>query len=227
MLYTPQNTLYTNHKRMIRTITQLLKPCIAGCAMALCSLGLTAQNAELVKLSLHQPELQELRTDGTTTGEASIPADEKQALVDIYNSLDGANWSPSWDRWDLTADPATWKGVTIKNGHVVELKIDRRKAKGELPASIADLTELEVFWCQSNQITKLPDELFTMPKLREFAASLQNIGGERTLTQEFPKKVNLPALETLFMDSNALTGSLPSDMNLPKIKTGCYPRDTD
>ena len=216
-------TFYTlTQTNMIQPITQLRKAYIAGCAIALCSLGLQAQNAELVKLSLHQPEPQELRADDAPiTGESSIPADEKQALIDIYNSLDGANWSPSWDRWDLTTDPDTWKGVTIKDGHVVELKIDRRKAKGELPASIADLTELEVFWCQSNQITKLPDELFTMPKLREFAASLQNIGGERTLTQVFPKKVNLPALETLFMDSNALTGSLPSDMNLPKIKTLC------
>ena len=207
---------------MVRTITQLRRACIVSFAIALCSLGLTAQNVELVKLSLPQPKLQELRADETTTaGESSIPADEKQALIDIYNNLDGANWSPSWNRWDITTDPATWKGVKVRDGHVVELKIDRRKAKGELPASIANLTELEVFWCQSNHISKLPDELFTMPKLRELAASLQNVGGTRTLTQEFPKKVNMPALETLFMDSNALTGSLPSDMNLPKIKTLC------
>ncbi|WP_293965603.1 immunoglobulin domain-containing protein, partial [uncultured Porphyromonas sp.] len=140
---------------------------------------------------------------------------------DIYNSLDGANWTPSWNRWDLTADPTTWKGVTIFFFYLVVLKIDLHNAKGELSASIANLTELEVFWCQSNEITKLPDELFTMPKLRELAASLQNIGGNRTLTQKFPKKVDMPALETLFMDSNALTGSLPSDINLPKIKTLC------
>ena len=202
---------------MIRTITQLLKPCIAGCAMALCSLGLTAQNAELVKLSLHQPELQELRADGTTTGESSIPADEKQALVDIYNSLDGANWKPTYKRWDLTADPETWSGVTIQNGHVVGLKIDRLWAKGEVPASIANLTELETFICFSNQITKFPDELFTMKKLKMFVADMQNVGDTRTLTQEFPKKVDLPAMESFSMASNALTGSLPSDINMPKL----------
>ena len=73
---------------MIQTITQLRKVCIASCAIALCSLGLQAQNAELVKLSLHQPELQALRADDASiTGESSIPADEKQALIDIYNSL--------------------------------------------------------------------------------------------------------------------------------------------
>lgn len=201
---------------MIRTITQLLKTCIAGGAIALCSLGLQAQNAELVKLSLHQPELQELRADGTT-GESSIPADEKQALVDIFNSLDGTNWKPSYKRWDLTADPETWSGVTIQNGHVVGLKIDRVWAKGEVPASIANLTELETFICFSNQITKFPDELFTMKKLKMFVADMQNVGDTRTLTQEFPKKVDLPAMEAFSMVSNALTGSLPSDMNMPKL----------
>ena len=203
---------------MIQTITQLRKVCIAGCAIALCSLGLQAQNAELVKLSLHQPELQALRADDASiTGESSIPADEKQALIDIYNSLDGANWKPSYKRWDLTADPETWSGVTIQNGHVVGLKIDRLWAKGEVPASIADLTELETFICYSNQITKFPDELFTMKKLKTFVADLQNVGETRTLTQEFPKKVDLPAMESFSMANNALTGSLPSDMNMPKL----------
>lgn len=203
---------------MIQTITQLRKVCIAGCAIALCSLGLQAQNAELVKLSLHQPELQALRADDASiTGESSIPADEKQALIDIYNSLDGANWKPTYKRWDLTADPETWSGVTIQNGHVVGLKIDRLWAKGEVPASIADLTELETFICYSNQITKFPDELFTMKKLKTFVADLQNVGETRTLTQEFPKKVDLPAMESFSMANNALTGSLPSDMNMPKL----------
>ncbi|WP_461484502.1 leucine-rich repeat domain-containing protein [Porphyromonas asaccharolytica] len=203
---------------MMQTITQLRKVCIAGCAIALCSLGLQAQNAELVKLSLHQPELQALRADDASiTGESSIPADEKQALIDIYNSLDGANWKPTYKRWDLTADPETWSGVTIQNGHVVGLKIDRLWAKGEVPASIADLTELETFICYSNQITKFPDELFTMKKLKTFVADLQNVGETRTLTQEFPKKVDLPAMESFSMANNALTGSLPSDMNMPKL----------
>ncbi len=202
----------------MQTITQLRKVCIAGCAIALCSLGLQAQNAELVKLSLHQPELQALRADDASiTGESSIPADEKQALIDIYNSLDGANWKPTYKRWDLTADPETWSGVTIQNGHVVGLKIDRLWAKGEVPASIADLTELETFICYSNQITKFPDELFTMKKLKTFVADLQNVGETRTLTQEFPKKVDLPAMESFSMANNALTGSLPSDMNMPKL----------
>lgn len=204
---------------MVQTITQLRRACIVSCAMALCSLGLTAQNAELVKLSLHQPEQPELRADATTTaGEVSIPADEKQALVDIYNSLDGPNWEPKYKRWDLTANPDTWSGVTIRDGHVVGLAIDRLKAKGEVPASIANLTELETFMCYSNQITKFPDQLFTMKKLKKFVADLQNFGDTRTLTQEFPKKVDLPAMEAFSMANNALTGSLPSDMNMPKLK---------
>lgn len=64
---------------MIQTITQLRKTCIAGCAIALCSLGLQAQNAELVRLSVPQPVLQELRADdATNAGESSISAGQDQ-----------------------------------------------------------------------------------------------------------------------------------------------------
>ena len=73
-------TFYTlTQTNMIQTITQLRKVCIAGCAIALCSLGLQAQDAELVKLSLRQPEPQELRADDASiTGESSIPAGQDQ-----------------------------------------------------------------------------------------------------------------------------------------------------
>lgn len=72
---------------MIQTITQLRKTCIAGCAIALCSLGLQAQNAELVRLSVPQPVLQELRADdATNTGESSIPAGQDQ-LNDNFKTI--------------------------------------------------------------------------------------------------------------------------------------------
>ena len=64
---------------MIQTITQLRKTCIAGCVIALCSLGLQAQNAELVRLSVPQPVLQELRADdATNAGETALPAGQDQ-----------------------------------------------------------------------------------------------------------------------------------------------------
>lgn len=64
---------------MIQTITQLRKICIAGCVIALCSLGLQAQNAELMGLSIPQPVLQEIRaTDATNAGETTLPAGQDQ-----------------------------------------------------------------------------------------------------------------------------------------------------
>lgn len=181
---------------------------------------LKAQEVTLLRPSLTLSETRESYEETLNQNtETSIPAEEKQALVDIYNNCDGENWSPSWNRWDLSKDPSEWKGVTIKDGHVTELKIQGQKVKGEIPSSIGNLKELQLLYCSSNQISKFPDELFTLPKLREFYADLQNRGGEKTLKQEFPKKVNLPELETLYLADNEISGSLPADINLPKLKT--------
>ena len=84
---------------MVRTITNLRKSCIAGCAIALCSLGmhtaLQAQEVELVKSLSPQIMPQWSMVKSISEGDAEIPADEKQALIDIYNNLGGASWAPS------------------------------------------------------------------------------------------------------------------------------------
>jgi len=46
---------------------------------------------------------------------AKIPAAEKDALIDLYNTTKGAEWTITWN----LNEPATkWHGVTIKNDHV-------------------------------------------------------------------------------------------------------------
>lgn len=157
----------------------------------------------------------ELKAQGT-----SIPKEERQALVDLYNNCNGANWRPSSQQWDLNADPTTWKGVKIENGHVTELKLIGIRMEGAIPASFGNLKELENLYCSSNQITKLPDELFTLPKLKGLYVDTQtkNAGQEFTLKMEFPKKINLPSLEVFYLSDNKITGNLPQDINMPKVK---------
>lgn len=58
----------------------------------------------------------------------SIPAAEKAALVALYNSTNGANWTTNmnWDVTDPNAEVTNWnyvnqtgwEGVTIENDHV-------------------------------------------------------------------------------------------------------------
>ena len=49
-----------------------------------------------------------------------IPAAERQALVDLYDRCKGRSWKKS-DGWKTSA--SEWHGVTVKNGHVVEISL--------------------------------------------------------------------------------------------------------
>lgn len=112
--------------------------CLVAAAMLSSSMVVEAQVARNVEQTLREGEATSV-----------IPEEEKKALLDFYNKLDGANWQKS-KRWDISQSPSTWKGLTIRNGHVVKIDLGGAKLKGELPASIAQLTELEELWLYSN-----------------------------------------------------------------------------
>ncbi|MEN8220437.1 MAG: hypothetical protein ABFS56_29630, partial [Pseudomonadota bacterium] len=45
-----------------------------------------------------------------------IPSTECQALIALYNSTDGANWSNKTG-WNLTNTPCSWYGIQCSGGH--------------------------------------------------------------------------------------------------------------
>ncbi len=61
--------------------------------------------------------------------------DDSLALVELYNTTDGANWTTPWDlntRW------TTWTGVVLNstNDCVLELNLANRGLKNTIPASM-------------------------------------------------------------------------------------------
>ncbi|WP_295810820.1 leucine-rich repeat domain-containing protein, partial [uncultured Apibacter sp.] len=78
-----------------------------------------------------------------------VPEKEYQALVDIYNQLNGANWGTSngWKKWSITENnlhEEPWSGVTVENGHVTGLDLYYfYNVKGKLPESIKNLEYLK------------------------------------------------------------------------------------
>ena len=49
---------------------------------------------------------------------AQISDLEKNALIDLYNTTNGAEWNTTWD---LNKDVSTWHGITIVNNAVSEI----------------------------------------------------------------------------------------------------------
>eukprot|EP00441_Pelagodinium_beii_P020865 CAMPEP_0197661582 /NCGR_PEP_ID=MMETSP1338-20131121/51539_1 /TAXON_ID=43686 ORGANISM="Pelagodinium beii, Strain RCC1491" /NCGR_SAMPLE_ID=MMETSP1338 /ASSEMBLY_ACC=CAM_ASM_000754 /LENGTH=375 /DNA_ID=CAMNT_0043239157 /DNA_START=75 /DNA_END=1202 /DNA_ORIENTATION=- len=69
---------------------------------------------------------------------------EKQALLDMFNALDGPNWR-STDNWDEDLDPCWdyWYGVTCdEHGYVIKLELADNRLVGSLPATIGNLISL-------------------------------------------------------------------------------------
>lgn len=79
----------------------------------------------------------------------SISFAERTALVNLYNSTFGTEWSSTWD---LEKDPKYWYGVTVKNGNVTEINLRGNALKGNFPANFSTFSKLEKLDLSSNQL---------------------------------------------------------------------------
>lgn len=80
----------------------------------------------------------------------SISFAERTALVNIYNSTFGTEWSQTWD---LEKDPKHWYGIKIRNGNVTEINLRGNALKGVFPPYFSTFSKLERLDLSSNQLT--------------------------------------------------------------------------
>ncbi len=125
-------------------------------------------------------------------------------LVDIYQNLDGENWTNP-ENW-LTDTPLDdWKGVNLQNDRVVTLEIIQQNAVGEFPTEILDLDKLSTFEIRQATISgEIPENITELADLKRFVLNNTGIGGE------IPNVwTNFENLQTLVFAFNNLTGTLP------------------
>ncbi|MFC1480744.1 T9SS type A sorting domain-containing protein [Candidatus Neomarinimicrobiota bacterium] len=118
------------------------------------------------------------------------------ALVALYNSTDGANWT---NTWDLTTPVSTWHGVEVSGGRITELRLRLNQLTGSIPAQLENLANLNILLLSYNQLNgAVPAELANLANLRDlFLYSNQ-------LT-ELPDLSAMTALRTLLVRENRLT----------------------
>ncbi|NNE71531.1 MAG: T9SS type A sorting domain-containing protein [Rhodothermales bacterium] len=158
-------------------------------------------------------------------------ATDQAALEALYNATNGAAWTDNTG-W-LTGDAATWFGVTVQNSRVTEINLNGNNLVGTLPASLGDLTALEVLNLGTNTISGgIPGTLGSIPTLRELHLYENDLTGaiptalgnatalttvrlySNNLSGSIPSTLGgLPALALLNLDNNALTGSIPASFS--------------
>ena len=79
-----------------------------------------------------------------------VPAEERQALVDIFTSTHGARWNTKTN-WNSSQPVAKWYKVGILSSHVHSIVMSSNGMEGQLPGSICKLSQLRMI------------ELATMP----------------------------------------------------------------
>jgi Leucine-rich repeat (LRR) protein len=175
----------------------------------------------------------------------ALLATDSLALVDLYNSTNGANWDK---KWDLTQPMDTWFGVVLDKsiGRVIRLLLSNNRLSGRISTSIGNLTKLKELNIRAN-----PDLNGTIPTTIGNLIELEdlNLRGNRltgTIPTELGKLLNLKTLaldnnqlsgiipsalgslqnlSVLFLNNNRLTGSLPNEINNLRLLQELYLND--
>lgn len=167
-----------------------------------------------------------------------MPQSECQALVDFYDSTNGATWTTKTG-WKQTTTPCTWFRVTCSGGHVTQLTPYSNNLVGTIPASIGNLVNLTSLQLYGNQLSGgIPTEIGYLTNLTYLHLENASLGGSipesicnltklgqlrlrmSSLTGSIPACIgNLTNLVILWLSTNELTGTIPASIgNLSKLE---------
>ncbi|UCH10823.1 MAG: VCBS repeat-containing protein [Fidelibacterota bacterium] len=119
------------------------------------------------------------------------------ALVDLYNSTDGDNWTYNTN-W-LSGPVSSWYRVTVTDGRVAEVELYSSNLSDTIPSSIGDLVNLTILRLDGNTLTgAVPTEICSLTSL----INLRLSGNQLTA---IPDEINdLTQLQYLYLSNNQL-----------------------
>ncbi len=140
-----------------------------------------------------------------TTNERQI-ALEREALVAMYDEMDGANWVYARN-WCSDKPVSEWMGVYVNSeGFVEGLNMTSSNINGAIPKQIENLRHLRLLILSDNNITDVSN-LQTLQKLEVLNLERCNLSG--SFPRELTRCSNLKYLTLAF---NNLTGELPEEL---------------
>jgi len=154
---------------------------------------------------------------------SAVPAQERDALIALYNTTNGDNWTNKhgWKTPPLDIDgfavPGTegsWYGVVVQENHVTRVNLYWNNLTGTIPAETANLGYLQALWLTANHLSAgIPDQLGNLANLQSLML------GENQLSGPLPGSLgNLGNMEVLNLQNNQFYGEIPdSFVNLGNI----------
>jgi len=140
---------------------------------------------------------------------AQIPTSERDALLALYATTNGAGWTnkTGWETATLDTE-CTWSGVTCDGGQVTKVSLNSNQLSGTIPSELANLSNLVELSLYLNQLTgSIPSELGSLSNLKKLSLMMNQLSGSIP-----PELGDLKSLSTgLMLNDNQLTGSIPPD----------------
>ena len=134
------------------------------------------------------------------------------ALMALYNSTDGANWTTNTN-WGSSLTLANWDGVTTDaDGRVTDLELDDNNLVGTLPSELRSLTSLTSLMLSENKLSGNIPNLSGLSQLEHLDLGDNQLNG--TLSGWLG---NLTTLEVLSLWGNQLSGTVPDLSRLTNL----------
>jgi hypothetical protein len=149
---------------------------------------------------------------------AAIPLQERNALIDLYNSTGGPNWYDNSGWLGAVGTECSWYGITCNSDQtsVESIVLSSNWLSGSIPATLGNLANLQSLDLSSyenydefyNYLTgSIPPELGNLANLQWLGLSWNYLTGSIP-----PELGNLTNLLGLYLDRNQLSGSIPSSL---------------
>ena len=139
---------------------------------------------------------------------AQIPQVERDALIALYNSTDGPNWSDNTNWLGAVETECTWYGLGCAGENVQGLDLSNNQLSGVIPPELGNLSSLQGLDLGSNQLSGgIPPELGNLSSLQWLDLRSNQLSGSIP-----PELGNLSALGDVILNSNQLSGSIPPEL---------------
>ena len=142
------------------------------------------------------------------TAELEALAAERDALIALYQSTGGENWTNNTN-WCTDKPLSKWYGVNVSDNRVTSLSLAYNNLVGDLPDVFDGLQELTTVYLPGNKLTgTLPSSLVTLEKMDYLHLYYNQLSG--TLPSEFTKFMD--HYYHLDLGNNQLSGKLPESI---------------
>jgi Leucine-rich repeat (LRR) protein len=128
---------------------------------------------------------------------------DSSILVRLYATMTGQQWLRQ-RAWLSDMPISSWAGVSVEHDRVVGLLLPSNNLRGNLPAFLGQLTDIEILDMSFNELSgEIPAAITSLPKLRILELNNNQLSGV------YPSNFGTTAtLQILHLQHNVLTGSL-------------------